>query len=150
MSIHPHAHRLPRARIDPIVDPATALALVRATAAVPARPETIVTLLDDARRGLAIVTVDGTNEPDHVLEVVECVTAADLYDAGLGGVIVASVRPAGTVADGDADRWFELCDLTDDAGVELLEWFVIGRSVSCPRDLVGVPPRWPAPGARSA
>jgi hypothetical protein len=150
MSIHPHAHRIPRARIDPIIDPATALALFRATIAIPPRPETIVALLDDAHRGLALVSVDGTTEPDHVLEVVECVTAADLYDAGLGGVIVASVRPAGAIDDRDADRWFELCDLADAAGAELLEWFVLGRSVSCPRDLVGVPPRWPAPGARSA
>jgi hypothetical protein len=150
MSIHPHAHRIPRARIDPISDPATALALFRATVAVPSRAETIVALLDDAHRGLALVSVDGTTEPDHVLEVVECVTAADLYGTGLGGLIVASVRPAGTIDDGDADRWFELCDLADDAGVDLLEWFVLGRAVSCPRDLVGVPPRWPAPGARSA
>jgi hypothetical protein len=150
MSIHPHAHRIPRARIDPINDPETALALVRATVAVPPRPETIVALLDDANRGLALVSVDGTIEPDHVLEVVECVTVADLYGTGLGSVIVASVRPGGTLDEGDTDRWFELCDLTDHAGVELLEWFVLGRSVSCPRDLVGVPPRWPAPGARSA
>jgi hypothetical protein len=150
MSIHPHAHRIPRARIDPISDAPTALALIRATAALPPRPETILALLDDAHRGLALVSVDGTTEPDHVLEVVECVTSAELHATGLGGVIVASVRPGGSIDEGDADRWFELCDLTDDAGVELLEWFVLGRAISCPRDLVGVPPRWPAPDVRSA
>ena len=151
MSIRPHAHRLPRARIDPITDGASALRLVRAAVATPTRAETLVVLLDDEHRGLTIVSVDGTDQPDHVLEVIECFTRPELVESGVGAIIVASVRPSDECARADdADRWFELCDTAEQAGVELLEWFVIGRSVRCPRDLVGVPPRWRGPDVRSA
>ncbi len=35
-----------------------------------------------------------------------------------------------------------MSDLTSAAGVELVEWFVIGDDIHCPRDLLGEPPRW--------
>jgi len=159
MSIRPHPHRLPRARIDPIVDPSTALRLVRAAMALPPRPETIVVLLDDAHRGIAIVSVDGTPDPDQVVAVVECLAIPALVESDLAVMIVASVRPGDGIVDGDGDRWFEMCDVAEHSGAEIVEWFVLGRAahsgtptgaVSCPRDLVGVPPRWPTPDARPA
>ncbi len=63
-----------------------------------------------------------------------------------GSVVVASVRvPVPGVDDldeRDVDRWLECSSMLDDAGIELLEWFVIGRRIHCPRDLVGEPRRW--------
>ncbi len=50
--------------------------------------------------------------------------------------------PAGGPLEGDGDRWLEMSDLTSAAGVELVEWFVIGDDIHCPRDLLGEPPRW--------
>jgi hypothetical protein len=149
MSTHHHPRRLPRARVDPITDSADALALIRRVLATPARPETIVVVVDDAHRGLGLVSVSGTTEPDQVVTVVECLAQPAAFDGEAGGLIVASVRPGGGVEPGDVDRWFEMSDLSDAAGLELVEWFVVGRSISCPRDLVGAPPRWPG-GARSA
>ncbi|TDT17576.1 hypothetical protein BDK89_3187 [Ilumatobacter fluminis] len=144
-------HRFPRAHIDPIVDPATALSLFRRALAVPRRHETVIVLLDDRRCGFSIVTVDGTDEPDHVLGAIECFTHPPLVENGLDALLVATDRTAdGGTEPGDADRWFEMCDLTDQAGVELVEWFVFGRTISCPRDLVGAPPRWRGLDARSA
>ena len=144
-------HRIPRARIDPIADPATALALLRRVLAVPRRHETILVLLDDAHRGISVATVDGTDRPDRVLEVVECFTRPELVESGLGALVVATDRTAtGGPEPGDTDRWFEMCDVADRVGVELVEWFVFGRTISCPRDLVGATPRWRGPDARSA
>ena len=144
-------HRIPRARIDPIDDPATALALFRRTLAVPRRHETVIVLLDDERRGISIVTIDDTGDADQVVGSVECFTRPELVDQGLGALLVATDRTTtGGLEPGDADRWFEMCDLADRVGVELLEWFVFGRTISCPRDLVGAPPRWRGPDARSA
>ena len=42
----------------------------------------------------------------------------------------------------DVDRWLEMSDIAEQVGVELIEWFVIGGDVTCPRDQLGEPPRW--------
>jgi hypothetical protein len=111
----------------------------------PIRPETIVILLDDQRRGLAVAVVTDTRRPDDVAEVVECLGRPAAHGGRVGAMIVASVRPGEfdeQVAAGDVDRWLEISDLAQQAGVELLEWFVIGEEVTCPRDRLGEPPRW--------
>ncbi len=150
MSAHHHPRRVPRARIDTIACAADALTLIRAVLAVPTRPEAIVIVLDDAHRGLAVVSVSDTDDDDSVVAVVECIARPDLFDGDAGALVIATVRPGGTVTDGDIDRWLEICDLAEGAGLELVEWFVVGRSISCPRDLVGMPPRWRGGAARSA
>lgn len=135
--------RLPRAGIDTIDHPDTALATIALAITRPLRSETVLLLLDEARCGRAIVVVGDTTHPDQVIEVVECITQADEH---LGAIVVASARPEGGDAPGDdpgdIDRWLEMSDIAALAGVELLEWFVIGRTISCPRDLLGEAPRW--------
>ena len=144
MSAHPPAtHRFPRARVDPIDSAPIALGLLRRIA-VPEQHETLLLVLDDARRGLAVVTVTDTDDDDHVLTVVDTLARPDLCGGEAAALIVASVRPFGTTTPADVDRWFEMSELADQGGLELVEWFVIGRSVSCPRDRVGAPPRWRA------
>lgn len=133
--------RLPRAGIDPIDHPDTALAALALAVGRPLRSETVLLLLDEARCGRAIVTVSGTAEPDQVVEVVECIAQGNGSEH-LGAIVVASVRPVGGDDPGDVDRWLEMSDIAESAGVELLEWFVIGRTISCPRDRLGAAPRW--------
>ncbi len=133
--------RLPRAGIDTIGDAASALATVALAIGRPLRDETIVIVLDEARRGRAIVVVSGTVAADSVIDVVECVTQGDGCEH-IGAIVVASVRPDAGIDPSDIDRWLEMSEIAELAGVELLEWFVIGRSISCPRDHLGEPPRW--------
>jgi hypothetical protein len=148
-------HGIPRARVDPIRDAATALTMIKLIAAEPLRNETIVLLLDDARRGLGVVIVSGTDDNQAVLEVIDCITASASRHEELDGVIIASVRTAtsldshdwavlGAVEDADVDRWFEMSHLAEEAGIELVEWFIVGRAgaTTCPRDLIGAAPRW--------
>ena len=131
--------RLPRAGIDPISDADTAFVTISMAVHRPLRYETIVALLDDDRCGVSLVVISGTQCPDAVVEVVECL----LDPTRVGGLIVASVRPDDGEADpGDIDRWLEMSDLSEQAGIELLEWFVIADDVRCPRDQLGEPPRW--------
>lgn len=143
-SSHAH-HRLPRAGLDPFSDAAEAFATSALAIHRPLRDETIVLALDEARRGLAIVVVSGTEAPDDVVHVVECVTRG-VHGERLGAIVVTSVRTTllddGRNGDSDIDRWLEMSDLAEDAGVELLEWFVVDRSVRCPRDDLGEAPRW--------
>lgn len=154
MTANTRHHGIPRARIDPIQDAATALTMIKLATTVPRRNETIVVLLDDARRGLGVVIVSGTDDNQAVLEVIDCITASASRHDELDGVIIASVRTAtcrdshdwsvlGAAEDADIDRWFEMSHLAEEAGIELVEWFIVGRAgATCPRDLIGAAPRW--------
>ncbi len=150
--------RLPRAGVDSIDDATTALSTIGLALHRPLRHETIVLVLDETRRGRTIVVVSDTHQPDAVVEVVECITQGEGSEH-VGAIVVASVRPAGAIVSSaehgssraecpdiddlsDIDRWLEMSEIASLAGIELLEWFVIGRSVSCPRDHLGEAPRW--------
>jgi hypothetical protein len=109
---------------------------------------TVVVLLDHERRGVAVAVVTNTFKLDDVLGVVECLAADSAHGGRVGAMIVATVRQDRTGGDStepdltNIDRWLEMSELTEQAGVELLEWFVIGHRVTCPRDQLGEPPRW--------
>jgi hypothetical protein len=142
-------HRLPRAGIDPITSHDDALVTVAMAVHRPLRHETIVVLLDDERRGLALVVVTDTTCPDDVLEAVECLTRPTTHAGRAGAIVVGSVRPSqpgrrdvDADADRDVERWLELSEIAEGHGVELLEWFVLGAEVRCPRDDLGEAPRW--------
>ncbi len=136
------AHRLPRARIDPIDSEPVALSMIAHMMARPAEPETIALLLDDQRRGLTVLVVSGTERPDAMFDVIDLIADAYARDDEVGAVVLASVRPGGAIDDADIDRWLEASDVLADRGVELVEWFVIGADVGCPRDRLAEPPRW--------
>ncbi|MFZ8999083.1 MAG: hypothetical protein ACO3D0_12020 [Ilumatobacteraceae bacterium] len=154
------ADQIPRAHIDPIDREATALALLRAVVAHPSRHETIVVLLDGVRRGVSIVVVDGTIDPDDVVRSVEVVAEAvsmavarhdtyPVHESAIGALVVASVRPdpIDHLDDLlDADRWLHLDEITERHGIELVEWFVLQGDgvdlISRPRELLDERPRW--------
>lgn len=136
--------RLPIADIDRIDDERMALALIGALASTPRTHETLAILLDDERRGSKIVNIDGTVDPDSVLHVADLVTEMVHRVDDIGAVIIASFRPGGSDELDDVERWLTIDEQLGVVGVELLEWFVIGRSVSCPRSLFGDPVRWAA------
>ena len=141
------AHRAPRAGVDVIDHASAALAVVQVALSPSPVDETIVLVLDDEHRGRSVVIVDGTVDPDAVLEVVERL-AESIAAAGVAGaLVVATVRPGGGPLPADADRWLEASELAEQAGIELLEWFVISdvghpATAWCPRDLLAEPPRW--------
>jgi hypothetical protein len=143
-------HHLPRAEVDRISTPAAAIQMVAMAIHRPLRHETIALALDGERRGVGVVVVTGTRQPDDVLEVVEYLTTPAVHEGRIGAIVIASVRPEAPAGAGpgdrpvsDLDRWLEMSDIADDAGVELIEWFVVDRrQVTCPRDDLGEPPRW--------
>jgi len=142
-------HRLPRAGIDTIDCAETALLTLAMAIQQPLRAETVSLLLDDQRRGIAIAVVSGTHHPDDVLEVVERLTSSAAHGGRVGAIIVASVRPTDDSdaeeaehIEADLDRWLEMSEIAEQAGLELIEWFVIAGEVTCPRDRLGEPPRW--------
>lgn len=137
-------HRMPRARIDPIDSEIEALSLVSPAIRHPLAHDTIAILLDAERRGLSILTITGTIALDAMFDVLEVVVEAG-RDSDLGGLILATVRPDGGLEAGDGDRWLEANDLVEQRGIELVEWFVIADQIVCPRDMLGIPPKWGTP-----
>jgi hypothetical protein len=145
MHLAPVQHHLPRAGIDRISSHESALTMLAATVHRPLRSEIVTILLDHQRRGVAVAVVTGVRHPDSVIEVVECLTRPAAHGGNVGAAIVASVRPglqSPDVTGADIDRWLEISDLAERSGVELLEWFVVGHQITCPRDLLGEAPRW--------
>lgn len=140
-----HIHRCPpRAGVDSIGDPAAAAEVLALAIHRPLRYETIALLLDAERRGIAIVVVSGTVDPDAVVEVTELVTTPSAHDGRVAAAVLATVRPDPRHRPAaDVERWMEISEIAGDRGVELLEWFTIDPlGVSCPRDHLGEPPRW--------
>ncbi len=134
--------RLPVADIDPITDAPTALALIDALASVPRTHETLAILLDHEHRGTTVVNIDRTLDHDSVLYVADRVTEMAHGVEEIGAVIIASFRPGGSDELDDLERWLTIDEQLGLVGIELVEWFVIGRAVSCPRSLLGDPSRW--------
>ena len=108
--------------------------------AAPFGDDTAAILLDADRRGVGIVVVTGTTDPDAIFRVIAACGNARRPE--IAGLILASSRPGGDLVVDDLDRWLEASLQCDDAGIELVEWFVIGTHVACPRELAGDPPRW--------
>ncbi len=134
---------------DRLLAAADAIAVILLALHRPLRPETVVVIRDaDARAG-TIVVVTGTFSCDAVITVCEVLSAAVGNDrlAEPSGLVVASVRPDRPMTPDDLDRWLEASDVTEEAGSELVEWFIVtGDAESprfeCPRDALGEPPRW--------
>ena len=133
------------AALPNVVDTAdAALAVIGTAMHRPQQAQVIVLVLDDDLGGHAVVIVDGTNSPDAVIEVVELLAEGAAEAANPSTFVVAAVRPGYGPLPGDADRWLELCEISENHGCELVEWFVISDDVAwCPRDLLAEPPRWP-------
>jgi len=152
MSCSSFAHGAPRARRDPIVTASDALAVVELARHRPPRDEIIAFLLDDAMRGTGtILSVHRVHAPADVLTVAELMgeAGAGSADTDIGvasSLVVASVRLRSQEMSflDDVDLWQQMSDLTEQYGIILLEWFVITPAgISCPRDILGEPDRWP-------
>ncbi len=134
-------HGSPAARRTVIGCPDDALQIFAASSG--GHDDTLVIALDDQRGVLGVIAVTDTVDPDAVLVVLDVVAAAAETQPGVAALIVASIRPDGRLDIDDFDRWHRADQACDDAGLELVEWFVIGHTVSLPREWCGVPSRWP-------
>jgi hypothetical protein len=137
-------HPVPRGGIDPICSADDALAVL--ALAAPFGHDTIIILLDADRCGSSIMVVTDTVERDALFGVLDVCIAAAARHPSIDAVIVATSRPDGDVEPDDAHRWLEASDQCRAGGLELVEWFVLGRSgPQRPRELFGEPERWAAP-----
>ena len=134
------SHRLPRAYVDPI-DDSGARALFMSVLSIPPQPESVILLLDAERCGSTMVNMAGTRHDDDIYDVAE-IAAATAVACGCEAVVLASVRPGRPEDLSDAERWLDIDERFADVGVELVEWYVFGRGVTSPRELIGEAARW--------
>lgn len=139
---HPF-HPVPRGGIDPIRCRDDALAVLALGA--PYGDDTIVIPLDTERRGCSVMVVTDTVGSDAMFRVLATCVAATRDHPEIDGLILATSRPGGAVENDDVHRWLEASDQCAAGGLELIEWFVIGKwGPDCPRELFGEPERWVA------
>jgi hypothetical protein len=142
MSYPPCERPLPSARLDPVDSFSEALWLMMSTIDAEPIQETVLFVLDDARCGVGVTHVESRG-PDDVVAAVDWIASTAGSTVEAAGLIVGSVRPNGGAELGDLARWAQIAELCDEAGLELLEWIVLGSSgVTCPREVSGAPPRW--------
>ena len=143
---------MPHAGVDAIDTRARGLAAVRSMFASPDRDETIVLTLDQRWCGLGLISVDGPDDggpaDDDAVVWSAHYLALLAHDGPAGGpladarrVVMATARPGRSYSLDDADRWLEASATVAEAGLELVEWFVIGSATGCPRELVNEPSR---------
>lgn len=149
MSIHPHhraPHGLPRSQRSAIRSSVDALHICNLVSECASGSmtgfDTIVITLDDAHCGLAVITVVDTNDADALLVVLDTVAEAAATQPEVAALIVASIRPGGGFHIDDLARWRHADQSCADAGLDLIEWFVIGAAVAVPRAWCGDPERW--------
>ena len=140
----------PLRRGRPVVSATDALDVVALATRWPPREETVALLLDDELVGRTCLVVDGTSEPDDVLDVARLVVEVAEQEPAVHAAVLATVRlgPPGAVSSGhrrgDLDRWLELLEAFDEAAVELLDWFVVVEDhAESLRAVTGMPSLWP-------
>ena len=131
-------------RPAPVRCAADAVAVIALALHHPPVDETICFMIDAAGAGGVVIAVEGTTRPDDVLGVVAHLAAA-AEGTVAARLVVASVRPHGTLRRDDADRWGAIVDAASLFGVEVVEWFVVDseRRALTPRALTASPAPWP-------
>ena len=141
----PHTLHHPSAPPARLTDAVAALQLVDLAISRPLRSETVVFLADDSHLGHTCFIVSGTSAVDDVLDVAALVVEVAERSPAVHAVVLATVRAAEPIASArsDLDRGLELLELFEAAGLELLDWFVIGPDgASSLRERTGLPLLW--------
>ncbi|MEM8619626.1 MAG: hypothetical protein AAGF73_07885 [Actinomycetota bacterium] len=134
---------VPRAGIDHIRCARQALAAINTRPPRPGAAQISVLALDREHRGVALMTVADPPDRDAVVTVATLVANAHQRTGRRrNAVVLASFRPGDDADLSDIDRWIECDSIFDEIGVDLLEWFVIGARLVCPREFTAERPRW--------
>jgi hypothetical protein len=124
--------RIPRPARQSLRGPRDALDVITLAVSHPARPETICLLLDRAHRGFTVVIIEGSGPDDDLMGLGDLLIGAAADSGAIGAVVIATVRPDRShLPDAnDERRWFDLRVRFDEAGVELLDWFVLSGGLA--------------------
>lgn len=130
---------VPRPLIDPITSLLDALSVISLSLRRPRRIDTIVLALDAQRRGLYLFRTHALNAETLHHVIGKC---SDV--SGIHGVVIASIRACSPLTTTDQQLLTTAQHTLSGAGIELIDWVVIGAGgLYCPRTLSDTPDPWP-------
>ena len=130
---------IPRPLIDPITSLVEALSVVSLALTRPRRNSTFVLVLDNERRGIHLFRTAPLNKCSIHRIIYEC-----SHVPSVGGVFITSVRNTQPVSPDDSDKLLNSARTLASAGLQLIDWAVIGAGgLYCPRTLLNLPDPWP-------
>jgi hypothetical protein len=131
----------------PLTTPDDALRIAFAAVAEPATAETVVLLLDANFRGGTCLVCRGASTADQVAMLVPLLVQVAAQVSTLAAVVLATVRPGGSIALAPADDATFAAMRHDLAAteVDLLDWFILDDDlVASVAELTGACWRWPS------
>lgn len=131
---------VPRAHRDPITSATQALSVFSLAITRPLRPETLVLMLSKDHQGVGLFALNsGGNLHSLINHIIGRCAAEDSARA----VAIASVRPQLHSQFHCTVEWTMASELCRRAGVQLVDWFIVGRhGVDRPRIITSEPDAW--------
>ena len=130
---------VPRPLIDPIRSLLDALSIISLGLRRPRQNDTMILALDAQRRGLHLF-----RSHEMSAEALHHIIGQCSVVSGIHGIVVASIRTALPLLASDQQLMFTAQHTLSAAGIELIDWVVIGvGGLYCPRTVSGLPDPWP-------
>lgn len=130
---------VPRPLIDPITSLLDALSVISLSLRRPRHNDTVVLALDTHLRGLHLFRSHSMSSTALHHIIGQCSVVS-----GIHGVVIASIRTSSPCRTTDQQFVFTAQHTLSAAGLELIDWVVIGAGgLYCPRTLSGIPDPWP-------
>lgn len=130
---------VPRPLIDPITSLLDALSVISLALQRPRQNDTVVLALDSQRRGLNLFRTHPVSSETLHRIIGQCSVVPAIH-----GVVLASIRTTSPLLSTDQQFMFSAQHTLSAAGIELVDWVVLGAGgLYCPRTLSGIPDPWP-------
>lgn len=134
---------IPRPFIDSISSLVESLGVACLALEHPLRANTYALITDQQQRGLGLIRDNPINENTIHNIVGQCSRIPNAHS-----IVLVSVRTVSPIQCGDVEMLHHCAMVTNNAGLQLLDWVVIGRGgLYCPRSIAGMPDPWPSTSA---
>jgi hypothetical protein len=131
---------VPRAHRDPINSATQALSVFSLAITRPLRPETLVLMMSHDHRGVGLIAL---NNGGDLRSLIDHIVGKCAAENTARAVAIASVRPHLHSQFHSAIEWTKANEICQRAGVQLVDWFIIGRhGVNRPRIVAHEPDAW--------
>lgn len=131
---------VPRAHRDPINSATQALSVFSLAITRPLRPETLVLMMSHDHRGVGLVALNNGRDLRFLIDHIVGRCAAENTARAIA---IASVRPQLQSQLHCGIEWTKASDICQRAGVQLVDWFIVGRhGVHRPRIIAHEPDAW--------
>jgi len=129
---------IPRPFIDSISSLVESLGVACLALEHPLRANTYALITDQQQRGLGLIRDRPINETTIHNIVGQCSRIPNAHS-----IVLMSVRTVSPIQYGDVDMLHHCAMVTNNAGLQLFDWVIIGRGgLYCPRSIAGLPDPW--------